>query len=396
MKKLFKVILFILIGLAVVFGGIAIANRVSARAVHEYIDSFSAVELENQLQPMTDEDGNSYFITDGDFKVMQLTDVHIGGSFISFNKDKMAINAVAAMISEEKPDLVIVTGDISFAVPWGGTLNNRFAHEIFGHIMEKLGVYWTVAFGNHDAEIYNFYDRREVANMYESENLEHCLFDRGPEDIYGECNHMIYVKNSQDEISRAFIIMDTNSYTDEDPLGFNWIYDNIHADQIEWYRSSIEGLNAHNASLGAPEVKSMVFVHIPLMEVREAYNKYLQEGESEELKYIRGEVCESDPYVYCSEEPEEMFETMVELGSTDAIFYGHDHVNNIMLEYKGIKLCYGYSVDYFAYFGIHKKGAQRGCTVINCSPDGTAEIIHENYYQDKYQPLYDKESVTFD
>ena len=88
-----------------------------------------------------------------------------------------------------------------------------------------------------------------------------------------------------------------------------------------------------------------------------------------------------------------MFETMVELGSTDAIFYGHDHVNNIVLEYKGITLCYGYSVDYFAYWQIHKQGAQRGCTIINCSPDGSFEIIHENYYQDKYVPLYEKEIV---
>ena len=395
MKRFLKIVFSTVLVLALILGVIAILNRINERELHEYIDTFSAVELENQLQPMTDENGNSYFVTDGDFKVMQLTDVHIGGSFISAKNDKQAINAIAAMIDAEKPDLVVVTGDISFAVPWGGTLNNRFAHEMFGHIMENLGVYWTVAFGNHDSEIYNSYSRAEVANMYESEELEHCLFDRGPDGLYGECNHMIYVKNSDDHITRAFIVMDTNSYTDEDPLGFNWIYDNIHADQIQWYRENIENLNAHNTSLGAPEVKSMVFVHIPLMEVREAYNEYLKNGESDELKYIRGEVCEKEPYVYCSEEPEQMFETMVELGSTDAIFYGHDHVNNIVLEYKGITLCYGYSVDYFAYAGIDKKGDQRGCTVINCSPDGKFEIIHENYYQEKYQPLYEKEEVKF-
>ena len=88
-----------------------------------------------------------------------------------------------------------------------------------------------------------------------------------------------------------------------------------------------------------------------------------------------------------------MFETMIELGSTEAIFYGHDHVNNIVLEYQGITLCYGYSVDYFAYWQIAKQGSQRGCTIINCHPDTTYEIIHENYYQDKYVPLYEKEVV---
>ena len=398
MKKLLKVVLFILLGLCVIFGGFAVANKINERAIHEYIDTFGAVEYENQLSPATDENGVYYFVTDGDFKVMQLTDVHIGGSILSARKDRMAINAVAAMISTEKPDLVIVTGDISFAVPWGGTLNNRYAHEIFGHIMENLGVYWTVAFGNHDSEIYNFYTREQVATMYESEELEHCLFDRGPEGLYGECNHVINVRNTAGLVTRSLIVIDTNSYTDEDPLGFDWIYDNIHEDQIEWYRSTIENLNAYNKTINpnAGTVKSMMFFHIPLMEVRDAYNEYLEKGEGEDLKYVRGEVNEKAPYVYCSEESEEMFETILELGSTEAMFYGHDHVNNIVFEYKGVTLCYGYSVDYFAYWQIHKQGAQRGCTVINCSPDGSFEIVHENYYQDKYLPLYEKEAVSFE
>ena len=395
MKKILKVLLSVILGFLALCLIVALANRVNARALHEYIDTFGAVELENQLQPQYDEDGVAYFVTDDDFKVMQLTDVHLGGSIMSARKDRLAINAIAAMINEEKPDLVIVTGDISFAVPWGGTLNNRFAHEMFGHIMENLGVYWTVAFGNHDSELYNFYTRSQVADMYESEELAHCLFDRGPDDVFGDCNHIINVRNSRGIVTRSLIIIDTNTYTDEDPLGFNWVYDNIHEDQIEWYRENIEKINAYNKSIdeSAETVKSLMFFHIPLMEVRDAYNEYLENGESEDLKYIRGEVGEKDPYVYCSEMSEEMFETIVELGSTEAMFYGHDHVNNIVLEYQGVTLCYGYSVDYFAYWNIVKQGSQRGCTIINCHPDTTYEIIHENYYQDKYTPLYEKETV---
>ena len=142
-------------------------------------------------------------------------------------------------------------------------------------------------------------------------------------------------------------------------------------------------------------VQSLLFIHIPLMEVRNAYNEYLaaSEKDTDDLKYIEGKVGESDPYVYCSNDEEEMFETMLSLGSTKAMFYGHDHLNNIVFDYKGITLSYGYSIDYLAYAGIHKIGSQRGCTVINCSPDTSFEIIHENYYQDKYQPLYEKEVV---
>ena len=88
-----------------------------------------------------------------------------------------------------------------------------------------------------------------------------------------------------------------------------------------------------------------------------------------------------------------LFETMEELGSTKGIFVGHDHKNNFSLIYKGIRFTYGMSVDYLAYPGIYKLGAQRGCTVIEISPDGTFDCHAENYYQNKYVSLYDKEKV---
>ncbi|MBP3401853.1 MAG: metallophosphoesterase [Clostridia bacterium] len=228
-----KVLLSILIALVAIIAVFAVANRINEQVMYEYIDSFAKVEIENQLEPQLDDEGVPYFVTDGDFKVMQLTDVHICGGILSVGKDKKAINAVAAMITAEKPDLVIVTGDISFAVPWAGTLNNRFAHSMFKRLMENLGVYWTVTLGNHDSEVYNFYDRAAVADMYESEELKYCLFSKGPEDIFGECNHIINLRQSDGLISKSFIMMDSNSYTDEDPLGIKWIYDNIHEDQVD-------------------------------------------------------------------------------------------------------------------------------------------------------------------
>lgn len=394
--KALKVLLIIFLVLGVLFGGVAMINQLNEREMFDYIDSFAKVEYDSQLAPQIDDDGTAYFVTDGDFKVMQLTDVHITGGFLGKEEDEKAINAVAAMITAEKPDLVVVTGDISFAVPWAGTINNSFAHRMFIRLMERLGVYWTVNFGNHDSEVYDYYGRSAVAGFYEDESLNYCLFDRGPESIFGECNHIINVKQSDGLITKSFIMMDSNSYTWQDPLGIFWIYDNIHADQIEWYKGEIEKLNAHNKSLGSEEtVESLLFIHIPLMEVRDAYNEYLDAGEAdtENVKHLFGKVGEKEPYVYCSNDEEQMFETVLELGSTKAIFFGHDHLNNIMMDYKGVALCYGYSIDYFAYAGIDKIGSQRGCTVINCSSDGVIEVLHENYYQDKYLPLYDKEEV---
>ena len=85
---------------------------------------------------------------------------------------------------------------------------------------------------------------------------------------------------------------------------------------------------------------------------------------------------------------------MQELGSTDSVFCGHDHLNNFSVNYKGINLTYSYSVDYLAYIGIKKLGSQRGCTVINIAPDGSIDFSAQNYYQDKYVSYYPKEEVT--
>lgn len=404
-----KALVIILISLVVVLGGFTIANAINAAAMNDYIDTFAKVEIENQLVPELDEDGVPYFVTDGDFRVMHLTDVHICGGVLSVAEDKKAINAVAAMITAEKPDLVIVTGDISFAVPWAGTINNSYAHEMFKRLMENLGVYWTVTLGNHDSEVYDFFDREAVGKMYDDPALEYCLFSRGPAEIFGECNHVINVKNSKGLITESLIMMDSNSYTDEDPLGINWIYDYIRDDQVEWYEGVVEKYSAENRAVydSLPEserpsnaedfltVKSMLFIHIPLLEVKEACDEYLANGSesTEDMTYIEGKIGEEAPYVYSSNERGKMFDAMISLGSTQAMFYGHDHLNNLVMEYKGITLSYGYSIDYFAYSDIDGIGAQRGCSIITCAPDTSFEIVHENYYQDKYPSQYEKEVV---
>jgi hypothetical protein len=142
-------------------------------------------------------------------------------------------------------------------------------------------------------------------------------------------------------------------------------------------------------------VKSLLFIHIPLIEVHDAYWEYVNKGRqnTEGLKFICGNDGESDWVVCSSKQDTMLFEIMVELGSTKGMFYGHDHLNNFVLEYKGIQMSYGYSIDYFAYADIDKWGYQRGCQMITCHSDGSFETRHENYYQDKYVPLYPKEVV---
>lgn len=375
---------------------------VGNKANIEKAKSFATVEYEEQLAPQKDEFGNWTFTTDEDFKVVQLTDVHIGGGWMSLKKDGMALNAVAAMVTAEKPDLVVVTGDIGYPVPFqSGTFNNKSSAEIFAELMEQLGVYWTLGFGNHDTEAYSYYTRADMSEFYLSEKYEHCLFLAGPDEISGYGNQVINIKKTNGVITQSLYVLDSHSYTDGDIFGIMWKYDNIHQDQIDWYKSNVERYNEKNAetcrALGVEEsdVKSTMFFHIPLTEYRDAWYEYADNGfkDTENVKLVYGTAGESKKVVYCGMGEDELFETIQELGSTTGIFCGHDHKNNFSLDYKGIRLTYGMSVDYLAYPGIYKLGAQRGCTVIMYSPDGTFDCTAENYYQDKYASLYEKESV---
>ena len=147
---------------------------------------------------------------------------------------------------------------------------------------------------------------------------------------------------------------------------------------------------------GLKTVKSTAFMHIPLTEFRDAWNEFTENGykDTENVKYNYGTIGESGKFIYCGIHEDSLFETMEELGSTDSVFCGHDHLNNLSLNYKGINLSYGMSIDYLAYSGIYKLGAQRGCCVLDIAKDGTLNAHNENYYQEKYLSQYAKEEVT--
>ncbi len=389
-KKVMKFLLLFALVIAVIAVVIAGLNYCAVQNLLEKGNAYNNVEIENQLVPEKDENGNWCFTTDRDFKIMQLTDIHIGGGFMSKTVDEKALNAIALMVTKEKPDLVIATGDITFPVPYrAGTFNNYSGIEVFANLMESLGVYWDVTFGNHDAEAYSYFDREAVAEFYENEEYKYCLFQSGADDVDGYGNHTIEVKNSDGVITQAIILIDSQAYIEDNIIeSIKGTYDNIHPNQVEWYESEILRMNAENKKISeeAVPVKSLAFFHIPLVEMDDAWTEFRENGykDTDDFKYIEGIIGELGRQVCCGYGEDDMFEKMLELGSTKAMFNGHDHVNNTTFKYKGIQFSYGYSVDYFAYSGIDKLGSQRGCTMITCKPDTTFTIDKYNFYSDRY------------
>ena len=406
-KMIIKILISLVLIIVVLICASTVATVITSNKSIEIAGSFDKVQYDEQLVPTIGEDGYPQFVTDRPVKIMQLTDIHIGGGWISAEKDKKALNCVAAMVSAEKPDLVIVTGDIVFPTPNdAGTINNKTGAKIFAEMMETLGVYWTVTFGNHDTEAYGYYSREDIGDFYSGDDLKYCLFEPGPDNVDGCGNQIINIRNSQGIITQSLFLFDSHSYTDK--FGIKSEYDNIHQNQVEWYSESLYKLNEENKSViekadksalplsaeNYENIKSLAFFHIPLKEFDDAWTAYTENGNSssDNLIYYYGQKNENVCYGAGSDN---LFETMQATGSTQGIFCGHDHVNNYSLEYNGIRLTYGMSVDYLAYKDIDKQGNYRGCTLITVNPDGSFECEAQNYYQDKYQPKYEKEAVTF-
>lgn len=394
-KIFLKVLLGIVIAILAIALIVVIMNAISVKSSNNFISTVKPVEYESQLEPQQDtENLCSYFITDEDFKVLQLTDVHIGAGFLSAKKDSMAINAVEAMVRAEKPDLVIVTGDIGYPVPYqAGTLNNKNAATIFANLMENMGVYWCPTFGNHDTEAYSYFDRESISRVYNNkEKYPHCLFQVGPEDVDGYGNYVVKVKKTTGEVTQAFFMIDSHSYTDNDYFGALWKYDCVHKSQIDWYENQVKAMTEEN---GGVTPKSLMFFHIPIKEMQTAYYEYRDNGNknTDRVQFVSGNIGETGKVVYASDHNEGLFDTIKALNSTQGIFFGHDHTNSFALIYDGIYMSYSYSVDYLAYFGIAQYGVQRGCNVITVKPDGTFDNHLENYYQDKYQTINQKEKV---
>lgn len=406
-KKALRVLSVILAVIVVIAGVTAVANTVLLNSNVKKAHQFPSVDTNLKVEDKGNGIWNIY--SDKELKVMQLTDIHLGGGWMSAKKDVMALNAVAAMVKTETPDFIVASGDIAFPVPFAaGTFNNKSGARLFAELMENLGIYWTVTFGNHDTEAYSYFDRKAITEFYSQ--YPHCLVREGAEGVDGYGNQVFNVINSDGLITRSIFTIDSHSYIDGDILGIMWKYDNIHENQIEWYKSMIEENNNHNKfriyassdsnfsknNMQLLRVPSTVFLHIPIEEYKTAWTEYAENGykDTENVKYNYGKAGESDKIVYHGVYSDNFFETMLELGSTDSVFCGHDHLNGFSLTYKGIDLNYSYSVDYLAYSGISKLGSQRGCTVMTIDEKGNMEYSAENYYQDKYVSYLEKEEVT--
>lgn len=266
---------------------------------------------------------------DGLFKIMQITDMQ---EIPKVSPDTMAL--LDAAIEDEKPDLVVYTGDQikGYGVSYKGKgkeLENAVAKTI-NTLLEpvtKRNIPFAVTFGNHDRQV-GISNKDQFNDIYKA--LPNCIGTQA-EGIDGGGTYNIPIKASDGSDRDAFNLYLFDSGTDAKGGGYEAFDKKI----ISWYKAKRDELKEKNGKY----VPSIVFQHIPLPEyycilrrVKKNERKAVQAYRTHKHEYYRlGKTCRvggtfkeppSIPDVNSGE-----FDALSECGDIMAVYVGHDHKN---------------------------------------------------------------------
>ena len=253
------------------------------------------------------------FGEDKKFKIVQFTDVHW---IYNDSRADVAGERMSEVLDAEKPDLVVYTGDVIFGKPAKESLMKALEPVILRNIPFAL------TWGNHDDE--QGMTRKELFDYVKDipNNLTSTV-----EGITGVTNYILPVKTADGKKDATVLyVFDSNSYSTMPKKvvdGYGWIA----LDQVNWYAKASQEYAFAN---GGNPLPSLAFFHIPLPEYHEAVR--------DEGAYMVGTRKE----VACSPKINTgLGAAMLQAGDVMGVFVGHDHVNDYVVNWRGILLCYG-------------------------------------------------------
>lgn len=247
------------------------------------------------------------FGRDGKFKIVQFTDVHY---CVGNPKSDIALERIKEVLKCEKPDLVVFTGDVTYAVPAVEGMRTVVS------VVSDAKIPFAVVFGNHDKEF-------DASNEELYDMIRTLPYNVMPDRNGGLTpDYEICLNGKDGKPAFVFYCIDSHSY--------NWTdkyYEWITPEQIEAYKGKSA---AYTAANGGVPVPSLAFFHIPFPEYGMAAS-----DQTAHLVGTRKEIC------CCPDYNSGMFDAMKECGDVRAVFVGHDHDNDYCVMWKQILLAYG-------------------------------------------------------
>ena len=279
------------------------------------------------------------FRADGTFKILQLTDLHIGTLTGSLSGRNMtALDLIDTLIAAEKPDLVAFTGDISTD---GSNGHICRIWDKINAILEKHNTPYTMTYGNHESDAHT---NRPQAIGDHLEKYPLSLFECGDPNM-GTGNYAVPVLASGSD-KTAWLLYSIDCHSSQFPFP----YPDGHKETREWYTwpTQLKWIEktqkAAQAEFGS--VPAIVFNHVPLPEY-------------DELWMFDGTVGGRWEKTWRPTLNSGLFALMYRLGDFRGIFAGHDHTNSFHGYMYGIMLAYGRAGGYqIACEDYYKRGGR--------------------------------------
>ena len=303
------------------------------------------------------------------FKIITATDLHLGAP--GADKNNRSLQELVRHIEEERPDLVIFTGDVVLS-----DCQQIDAVQL-SQLMEKTGVYWAYVFGNHEAREEKEYFKYLLYKglMY----CPHCLNLFGDPSLFGYGNFAIHIKNGRNALLKSLFLFDSGrDIQDKNRKKYNIAddiqgYDFLKEEQINWYLNEITRVKKLYG-----DTKTMCYMHIPVPEYKVVFDGDEKTGFTfaGKCRLLYGTQFES---VGCSGYNSGFFTKAKKEGSLQALFAGHDHINDFCAEYEGVYLVYTQCTGYNTYSMMDKKGWDEkdchfGVTLTTLNKDGSILI----------------------
>ena len=337
------------------------------------------------------------FATDRDIRVLQITDTQIIDStqvrenststipadlvelYDPANRDVALYNELTQLINENKPDLILLTGDITY----GMFDDSGAAFQDLANQLDSYKVPWAPIFGNHEQET-AIKTQGLCDILYAS---EYCLFTRRHE-IGGNGNYAIGIaKNGH--IQRTIYMMDSNGCwsADADDLATNldgYTVANKRAmfqdEQIAWYRTVAARVNAHEGENAS--IPSFMCYHYPSAEILTAAvengHQPVADTSTVSYKYDLGAGTGDFGFKQSSmassgSNMKEYIYPYLQSAGTDGVFFGHQHTNSLSLTWKGIRWTYGLKTGQYE----SHPDATGGTLITISKDDGSFTVEHK-------------------
>ena len=270
------------------------------------------------------------------FKIVQFTDTHFG-NLPHPEDDIRTFNLIDKILIEEKPDLIVHTGDIMWS---DGVKNSDKVFQIVMEYFDKYDIPLAITFGNHDSE--EGITRSELRYIYDK------TISNKPEKqdavvINDKENYVITLSDNGEDIAYLYFI-DSGA---DDKFGYG-TYEWVLPEQVEWFRHTADK-NKKNDGIK----RGIIFQHIPIPEYWQSKENILYGVQEETNEAI------SAPKINTG-----LFANMLLNGEIWGMLVGHDHENNFDSELFGIHLAFANSSGYQAYGDVAK-----GATVIEITKD---------------------------